>query len=360
MVADGRFREDLFYRINVIPIHLPPLRERGEDIPLLAEYFLAKYRDQMGKDIHGLSQETMDLLDAYEWPGNIRELENVIERAVALEKSQTILPESLPEHIAQARAEGAGGGGSASRVGLQSRGARRRAREGIHHAGAGPRRRRAGEGGRAARDDLPLVPLLRQEIQLEMRRLPARGDRPMAFALLALSLVYLWFFVPRGWIPHDEGMLGQSAERVLAGGLPHIDYEEPYTGGLTWMHAAVFKLAGIDLDVSAVAAVCRSGGRAGARLSHPQALSGTRRCRHWCMGGARLEFPQLFRGATVVVAARLRAGVLMGVRAICGHRAVRSTRPLPDLRPVFPSSSSRQGYTCWSRSSWRWSMRRQR
>ena len=86
-----------------------------------------------------------------------------------------------------------------------------------------------------------------EEVQPEMMRLPARGDRPMAFALLALSLVYLWLFVPRGWIPHDEGMLGQSAERVLAGGLPHIDYEEPYTGGLTWMHAAVFKLAGIDL-----------------------------------------------------------------------------------------------------------------
>ena len=106
MVADGKFREDLFYRINVIPIHLPPLREREEDIPLLAEYFLAKYRDQMGKDIHGLSQETMDLLDAYEWPGNIRELENVIERAVALEKSQTILPESLPEHIVKRVAKG--------------------------------------------------------------------------------------------------------------------------------------------------------------------------------------------------------------------------------------------------------------
>ena len=101
MVAEGRFREDLFYRINVIPIPLPPLREREEDIPLLAEHFLTKYRDQMGKDIHGLSQETMELLDAYEWPGNIRELENVIERAVALEKSQTILPESLPEHIAR-------------------------------------------------------------------------------------------------------------------------------------------------------------------------------------------------------------------------------------------------------------------
>jgi two-component system response regulator PilR (NtrC family) len=106
MVGDGKFREDLFYRINVIPIHLPPLREREEDIPLLAEYFLAKYRDLMGKDVHGLSQETMDLLDAYDWPGNIRELENVIERAVALEKTQTILPESLPEHLARRVAKG--------------------------------------------------------------------------------------------------------------------------------------------------------------------------------------------------------------------------------------------------------------
>ena len=99
MIAEGKFREDLFYRINVIPIHLPPLRERGEDIPLLAEYFLGKYRDQMGKGIHSVSQDSMDLLEAYEWPGNIRELENVVERAVALEKSHSILPESLPEHI---------------------------------------------------------------------------------------------------------------------------------------------------------------------------------------------------------------------------------------------------------------------
>jgi len=99
MIAEGKFREDLFYRINVIPIQLPPLRERGEDIPLLAEYFLGKYRDQMGKGIHSVSQDSMDLLAAYEWPGNIRELENVVERAVALEKSQSILPESLPDHI---------------------------------------------------------------------------------------------------------------------------------------------------------------------------------------------------------------------------------------------------------------------
>ena len=99
MVAEGKFREDLFYRINVIPIHLPPLRERGEDIRLLADHFLEKYREQMAKRIHGLAQEAMDLLEAYDWPGNIRELENVMERAVALEKTQAILPESLPEHI---------------------------------------------------------------------------------------------------------------------------------------------------------------------------------------------------------------------------------------------------------------------
>ncbi len=106
MVAEGKFREDLFYRINVIPIQLPPLRERGEDIPLLADFFLGKYCELMGKSIHGLSQASLQLLEAYEWPGNIRELENVIERAVALEKSQAILPESLPEHIVKRVAKG--------------------------------------------------------------------------------------------------------------------------------------------------------------------------------------------------------------------------------------------------------------
>lgn len=104
LVADGRFREDLFYRINVIPVHLPPLRERQEDIPLLADHFLAKYREQMGKAISGISGDAVARLQAYGWPGNIRELENVIERAVALEHSPTILPESLPLHIAGDRA----------------------------------------------------------------------------------------------------------------------------------------------------------------------------------------------------------------------------------------------------------------
>jgi two-component system response regulator PilR (NtrC family) len=106
-VAEGRFREDLFYRINVIPITLPPLRERREDVPLLAEHFLAKYADAMEKAVTGISRQALDLLIRHEWPGNIRELENVIERAVALEATPTILVESLPPAIRGLSARGA-------------------------------------------------------------------------------------------------------------------------------------------------------------------------------------------------------------------------------------------------------------
>ena len=102
-VADGRFREDLFYRINVIPIHLPPLRERREDVELLAEHFLAKFGDVMNKPVRSISREALDLLSEYAWPGNVRELENVIERAVALERTPAVLPESLPDHIRAGR-----------------------------------------------------------------------------------------------------------------------------------------------------------------------------------------------------------------------------------------------------------------
>ena len=113
LIAEGRFREDLFYRINVIPISLPPLRERREDIGLLAEHFLAKYNEQMGKEIAAISQQALELLRQYDWPGNIRELENVMERAVALEPTPTILSDSLPSiirgnapHVPTSTAEG--------------------------------------------------------------------------------------------------------------------------------------------------------------------------------------------------------------------------------------------------------------
>ena len=82
-MVDGRkFREDLFYRLNVFPIHVPPLRERKEDIPLLARHFTRQIARRMNKTIDGISAETMDLLLRYDWPGNIRELQNVIERSV--------------------------------------------------------------------------------------------------------------------------------------------------------------------------------------------------------------------------------------------------------------------------------------
>ena len=99
LVAEGHFREDLFYRINVIPIRLPALRERTEDIPLLAEHFVLRFAEQMGKPVTGISGAAIAALKAYSWPGNIRELENAIERAVALETTPSILVESLPDAV---------------------------------------------------------------------------------------------------------------------------------------------------------------------------------------------------------------------------------------------------------------------
>ncbi len=99
MVEEKTFREDLYYRLNVIPVHMVPLRERQDDIPMLAEHFLTKANKDMNKRIAKISDEVMELLTQYDWPGNVGELENVIERAVALEPSQVILPERLPEKI---------------------------------------------------------------------------------------------------------------------------------------------------------------------------------------------------------------------------------------------------------------------
>ncbi len=93
MVADGRFQEDLFYRLNVIPIHIPPLRERREDIPVLVEHFIQKHAQRAGKRIDGIGPGVMEVLQASDWPGNVRELENTMERAVVLAPGPIIGPE---------------------------------------------------------------------------------------------------------------------------------------------------------------------------------------------------------------------------------------------------------------------------
>jgi DNA-binding NtrC family response regulator len=99
LVTEKKFREDLFYRLNVVSIHLPSLRERPEDVPLLADHFLRKYASQNNKPVCRISPEAMDLLVRHRWPGNVRELENVIERATTLSGTNLILPEDLPRRL---------------------------------------------------------------------------------------------------------------------------------------------------------------------------------------------------------------------------------------------------------------------
>ncbi len=99
LIRKGAFREDLFYRLNVIPIHLPPLRERPEDIPLLVESFVTRFCQQNRRPAKPVSEEAMVFLTRYPWPGNVRELENALERAIALEQSEALTAASLPEEI---------------------------------------------------------------------------------------------------------------------------------------------------------------------------------------------------------------------------------------------------------------------
>ena len=102
-VKDGVLREDLYYRLNVIPIQLPPLRERREDIPLLVAHFLQKFGKELGKGARGVAPDAMGVLERYHWPGNIRELENVLERAIVLGAGEMLSVESLPETLRRER-----------------------------------------------------------------------------------------------------------------------------------------------------------------------------------------------------------------------------------------------------------------
>jgi two-component system response regulator PilR (NtrC family) len=100
-VREKRFREDLFYRLNVIQIKLPPLRDRREDIPLLIMHFLKRYSEELNKNITGISPETLRVLLNYDFPGNVRELQNIIERAVALESTQELTSQNLSSYLDQ-------------------------------------------------------------------------------------------------------------------------------------------------------------------------------------------------------------------------------------------------------------------
>jgi two-component system, NtrC family, response regulator PilR len=102
-VADGVLREDLFYRLNVIPIHLPPLRDRREDIPLLVAHFIKKLAREVGREVRGVTPEAVAVLEQYHWPGNIRELENVVERALVLGSSDMLVVDALPATVRQPR-----------------------------------------------------------------------------------------------------------------------------------------------------------------------------------------------------------------------------------------------------------------
>jgi len=98
-IADGKFREDLFYRLNVIPIQIPPLRERKSDIPLLVQHYLKYFNEQKGKSIESISDAAMEILCNYQWPGNIRELANFMERMVVLSTDKSLTPRDLPDKV---------------------------------------------------------------------------------------------------------------------------------------------------------------------------------------------------------------------------------------------------------------------
>src|SRR5262249_20101507 len=98
-VAEGRFREDLYYRLNVIAVHVPPLRDRRDDIALLVDHFLSRFREKNQKTVSGCTRAAIETMMAYQWPGNVRELENAVERAVVLTKASVIDVDDLPREL---------------------------------------------------------------------------------------------------------------------------------------------------------------------------------------------------------------------------------------------------------------------
>lgn len=108
LVAKGEFREDLYYRLNVFSLQLPPLRERPEDVTLLARHFLERAADRLGREVKQIDDPALKMLVRYPWPGNVRELRNVIERGAIIARSRSLTPDDLPEHLRRPQAGAAG------------------------------------------------------------------------------------------------------------------------------------------------------------------------------------------------------------------------------------------------------------
>jgi DNA-binding NtrC family response regulator len=119
MVAEGRFREDLYFRLNVVPVEIPPLRERVDDVAILAEHFLQRFCRELGRPAVRLDPAALEIMRAYAWPGNVRELKNVIERVVLLEAEDVILSEHLPLEMTRPQGAGASGGAGAASLASQ-------------------------------------------------------------------------------------------------------------------------------------------------------------------------------------------------------------------------------------------------
>jgi len=181
-ITDGRFRPDLYYRINVLTIALPPLRDRGEDVVLLAEAFLREIAPRLGKRIDGFHPETVARLTAYSWPGNVRELRNVIERGVLLETGRRLTPDSLPADLRSAPSPG----GEDREAGTRA----------------------AGDDGASIQDQADLH--LRRSLQTTERRLleealrRARGVRRRAAELLGVDERNLAYYLKKHGLHREE------------------------------------------------------------------------------------------------------------------------------------------------------------
>jgi len=122
LVKEGRFRQDLYYRLHVFPIEIPPLRERADDVPLLVSHFIEKRKQNVNKNVNGMSPQATAALMAYEWPGNIRELENVVQRMMVTSKGDVLDPQDLPGEIRGTGEESKGTAQGLKRISKESAG----------------------------------------------------------------------------------------------------------------------------------------------------------------------------------------------------------------------------------------------